>query len=648
MVNPQLHPDVLRARLDRVRSPAMRSLYERQLQKAEMHEQARMQASGAPQWGQVPPTEAFSGPLVIGAFLSGEPVGLTQEQLAGPLILLIGPPGSGKTTLLNRLMMLTDALGHTVISFATKEAKEHAWGHTLPVLEPEQAALGLRPPAGMSREMLISRVLTLMEQSLWLSSGSIQIRSAIERLSEKLPAPYEPCLQGVLETMTRFKASSKAYSKSAAHRVSAVVALVKLCGGHAMFSGVRPLSWERRLSTSHALRLRDLPAEAIRITVLTYLEAYLGCAGAGTRQLRHLWAIDDARVIARSVKREGQASVDALTRYVDLAQSSGGVIVLSLQHCGEVSPELISSASGVILTGPASDLDLKHLRGRFNLDKDRTEYLRTQAKYHAVVHFRDGLWPNPFPILLAPPPVVEQSVFERERQVRTCELFSGVQVELWRSELLNDTPKPQSTQDRQSTRDFKRDDEGLDPKLHSLLCAVLDQPYLFQDEIGKACKVRGRELTSCRDELQHRGYVKAHRLVRLVIWEPTLEGAKVAGRKLKPLAGRGSYQHKWVQARWCAWMKQSCQRVEVEYTISGIGIVDGYAERDGVAVALEVVLDLSTLERSLEKLRMFTGERVLVVPDQKAVDKVKNQLVDLELIQVMTVREMVKLSVLAE
>src|SRR5690606_38639909 len=149
--------------------------------------------------------------------------------------------------------------------------------------------------------------------------------------------------------------------KSSAHYESAINALKRVCSGQAMFSGVRPLPWERRFAHGHAVALAGLSAEAQRIAALTYLEALLPHArawGSQDRTLRCLVVLDDARVVAKGVRREGQASVDALVDFADKAHASGIGVIIALQHLGEVSPDLLAGANGLFLVGPIAAEDL--------------------------------------------------------------------------------------------------------------------------------------------------------------------------------------------------------------------------------------------------------------------------------------------------
>ena len=171
---------------------------------------------------------------------------------------------------------------------------------------------------------------------------------------------------------------------------------------------------------------------------------------------------------------------------------------------------------------------------------------------------------------------------------------------------------------------------------------VLDRPHLLQSELGEVAGIAGRELTTMREQLQQWGLVLTHRLVRYALWEATAEGARRIGRAYTPLNGRGDYPHRFLQERWRAWISACGTRAYVEHHVPGVGPVDGYAESaSGVRSALEIVLAHETLQRSVEKLRAFTGERTLVVRDRAAAESVAEHTLLLQGITILTVQELV-------
>ncbi|MCB9848530.1 MAG: hypothetical protein H6814_08965 [Phycisphaeraceae bacterium] len=602
-------------------------------------------------WPPMPHGAFCDGPCLLGFTPDGRQLRINEDDLNGPVTLVVGPPRSGKTVLAERLMATVDALGGLVIGVDTKNASDHEPGHGLPTLVPRDLALGLEPPPGVDEEVFLGRWIRLIEQSLYLHSGSRYLLEEWRKLRLALAPGERVCWRAVLEALELRLDKAKGWSKQSQHLDSAVNALGRLCRSTELFSSVVGLDWRRRFSHSHTILLRGQTAEAARIATLIYLEAfplYATAMGWTDRRFRGLFVLDDARVLVKRGERHDHADVDALINFADLAHVNGAGTMVVVQHLGEVSDDLVSSANGLILCGPVSEQDIARLRGRMQLTPLQTQWLLHQPVFYAVAHFRRQAWSFGVPIRLAPPsPTTPAGSFagaDRERRRRA--MFDGMTPKLWAPAPISASSTATSSTastERSGNGDQDSDEkQGLSAKLHRLLTELADHPHLLQSELGQRCGVRGRELTACRDELQQLGLVRTHRLLRYALWELTQKGAERIGRRFIPLAGRGSHSHRFMQARWAAWKRRACPRVEVEHEIPGVGPVDGYAETaEGAVEVVEIVLSEETVDRAIEKLVKVDGVRTIVVTDQDAVQRIRRRVGDLAGIGVLSVRELV-------
>lgn len=645
--------DPVSQRAQRYRSPRLAAAAQRVARNGELRALLQAERMGVGAWERLPPADAFAdGRYLVGHQPDGQPVVLSDADINGPLTLLVGPPNSGKTYLMERWMAAADAGGIPVIGVDTKNGPGVQPLHPLPVLEPGEAALSMEPPQGSDARAFLNRLLTLIEQTLYLHSGSGHILEAWQRLLERTPVGDAVCLRQILHDLEERAGQIRSFSKAAQHLESAVVALRRLCGSHDLFSAVRGLSWAHRFVHSHVLRMRGLPAEAVRIGAMLYCEAFLRhaeAAGWQHRQLRTLFAFDDARVLARSLGRDGHAAVDALLNFMDLAHAGGGGVLLAVQHLGEVSADLVAAANALLLIGPTSAEDVRQLRSRLQLTPAREVYLLQQPAYHAVVHLRNHAWPLPVPVCLAGPAyAMDAQEAAKQRVVRKRALFAGVDVKLWKHQEeppIVAAPRPRPKPPAPGPNVVPVERQPLPAEQHRLLVALLDRPWLLQTELGARCGVEGRLITALRDELAQTGLVVVHRFARYTLWEATAAAASRIGRVFEPLAGRGAFPHRFLQRRWAAWMQRACPRVAIVHEIPGVGPVDGYAEReDGTRVAVEIVLSPETLERSVAKLGRVHGERMVVVLDKTAAKAAQTALTDLLGVEVVTVQEFVKLT----
>ena len=97
--------------------------------------------------------------------------------------------------------------------------------------------------------------------------------------------------------------------------------------------------------------------------------------------------------------------------------------------------------------------------------------------------------------------------------------------------------------------------------------------------------------------------------------EVTEIGTARVGLVYTPLPGRGSSIHRFWQERIRVWQRALHPSVQVEQADGAIWW-DVWVKRvDGVIEVFEVVLDLSTLERAVEKIVASDQQATIVVPD---------------------------------
>jgi hypothetical protein len=623
------------------RHESMRTAARRALELLRQQTAVRAQAAGTTVWGSLPPPEAFgSGSFVLGTTADDHPVCLTPDDLNG-LTLIVGMPATGKTVVLQRFISVADSLGLCVIGISIKNDKPD--GHTLPVLTGAPLGLGLGPPAGCAADEFMARVVTLIEQSLYLHSGSRHVLDAWTSLGRLHTDGSQVCLREVLHELEHRSHQFSPVSKTAQHLESAIVALRRLCMATSLFSGTRPLPWEARFGHSHVVDLQGYGAEAVRLAAQLYLEAFSRFARVqhwADRSLRGLFCLDDARVIVHSMERQGQASVEAFLNMVDLCHVYGQGVVVACQNLGEVAADLVTSANIVVLIGPVAAEDARKLSGRLQLDRSREFALLHQPKYQAVMHVRNHAWPVPVPVVLSPP---EPLLLDREtiRAARLARMVHGHRLELWQPPA---APTPTSSAAPPKATQAKGG-SLLDPKLHRLLVCALEHPHYLQTELGEACQIEGRELTDLREDLAARGLIRMHKLIRFTLWETLEKAGDAVGRSWSALPGRGAFPHRFLQARWVAWKRRTYVRADAEAHVPGVGPVDGLAQAaDGSRSVVEIVLSLDTAQRSIQKLAAIDGERTLVVPDAAAVKQMRSLLTGLHGVSVLTVQETVKLS----
>lgn len=386
-------------------------------------------------------------------------------------------------------------------------------------------------------------------------------------------------------------------------------------------SGAKPLAH------SHGVYLGTVPAEAARVAVLLTAQAYIAEQRARHRTSREttgLLLLDDARVVLKSIGRMGQAAVEPFQHVLDTAQSAGLGVIACVQSSTELGETLLTNADTLILVGPQDGHDLLSLQPRLQLSSDQRETLLHQKPGHAVIHSRSHAYSHPFPLTLAPPDLLPSASDALARQqTGRAALLGGHVVDLWRpSASVADPPTPAAPRapeavqaESTAPKSPQRGPEPLNPDAHRLLLSVLQSPHLLQTEHGKACGIQGRELTALRDELVSRGLLRVNRCLRYTLLEATREGAAHMGIEHKPLAGVGTFPHRFLQERLRYTLAQTHPRVVVEHTERDARY-DVYAEtREGERLAVEIVLDVSTLERALEKLRRFNGAGRLIVPD---------------------------------
>ena len=603
-------------------------------------------------WGELPPPGAFAdGPFGLGYTADRYPVRLTSRDLNGPVTLVVGPPGAGKTTLLDRIARSAAPSNLGVVMVDTKSPLGAEAQHGLPVLQPRDAALDLRPPQGVSLEAYMHRTQVLVEQTAYVYSGSRYILEIWHDLLEDGQGATDPCMRLILDRLERKLGSTRPWNKAHQHLDSAYNALSRIVTGSDLFAAVNGMTWEQRFQHSHCLRLNGLSAEAIRFAALLYMEAmqmHAMIRGWSDRKLRTLLILDDARVVARDMHRTGQPAVDVLTNAADLFQAYGIGLVISLQHLGEVSRDLLSSANGVVLVGPITDTDIRALRDRLDIDSHRAHYLKTQAPFRAVIHIRNHVWNRPAPLLLAPPLEGKAAEEAHLASVRAREsMLAGQRTTIWTS---CETSEPDSNGASEENAENQVPSHEtpkmatLDEESHKLLVACVTHPYAYQQELGLLAGYSGRVLSSTRMALEDRGLVRGHKCSSYTIWEPTDLGFRAIGREPRKLPGRGSYSHRVLQERWRVHMVRDAARVSIEHTLPK-GIMDGTATlQDGSRVGLEIVLSNDTMTNSIEKLLGFDGDRWLVVLDTKACKLARLCLSDLGTVRLLTVMQFMKLS----
>ncbi|MEL6497968.1 MAG: hypothetical protein AAFZ67_11350 [Planctomycetota bacterium] len=604
---------------DRLRSPVLiRALRDAAVRtESAVHLAAR--EHGVQMWLPLPPAGAFADGFRIGSSCDGRPVSVCQKQLAGPLTVVVGPPASGKSTLIERLVKQLDASGLTAQCIALKPGEASASRFTIPDLPIGRAGFSLQPPPGVPFGEWLAAYCRLIEQNVYLHSGTRFVIEVVDSIGED-----GLCLARVLHGLKARAAKARTW-KSSNQLESACNGLDRLSTGHTLFSMSSQFPWQYRLGRSHSLSLAGLPPEATRLASLLIPEAWCRWAavqGWTDRTPRFAFIIDDARLVAKPVSRGSSASVDALTNLIDLGHAYGLMMILAVQSTQELDPALLATARNLILIGPQTAEDLRMLQTRLALDRDRTSYLLTQPRFRATCHLRASEHPFAFPVVLASPDdLPSPTEATRIRLQRQAGLLEGWTPKVW---------KPEHSEDQSSRESKATQQNALDPKDHALLSTFAYRPYLLQTEAARISPIRvtGRELTASRERLEQRGLVMTVQLSRYTLWQLQEQACRKIGVQPVPLAGRGSFEHRWLQARARAWLSPDHVRTELERDL-GHGPVDVWGQRaTGDITAFEIVLDLATLDAIPRRLRGFTGRLIVVVPDRSAAAKATTALAD--------------------
>lgn len=657
-----------RARADRSLSDSLRRASERAALRREQRLITRAERNGHPAFPVTPeprlfgygPRTFFSGPLTLGHTPGGDPIGLWADAL-NTLTLVIGPPGSGKSIFLARLINALHESGIWCFITDAKSPPGTILPVQIPMLEPGQACLTLSHPSGFTREQWIVKLLHLIESTTYLSSGAIHIREMIAALRDEDRARLSFAQIG--HRMLQ-KAKSARRFREQTHLDAAAIAMARLSQGDSgLFSSTSMIPWARRLSRSHGLWLRGLPAESARVVTLATIFAAMGrlaCESSGERKLKGLAVLDDARLLVHDLNKQTTSGLNPFLEVCDLAQSSGLGIVLAVQSLAEIPSHLIAAASNLVLVGPMDGKELGQLSPSLELDEAQTHHLIHQHKFHAVLRCRAcEEFSHALPLVLEGPESLPSHTEAAASQRESLdELLRGFNPVRWSASTpLHPTPdqncqshtspdpEPATTRndpagegssgfgpDKPEAGTTEREDDDasarqtssdlLSPTAAAALRTLVGHSHLMQVELGRARNLAGRKLTVTRRELEENGCIRVHSLSRYVIWQPTEEGARRVNEQFTPLAGRGSYPHRWLQHRIRIWLTQSAAEVQIEYPWRGKHL-DVFARNpDGALIAYEVVLSLGNLDELVSKVRAFAGAFQIVVVDRRAAESV--------------------------
>ena len=642
----------LATRLDRSLSTTMRQSVERAITRREGLLTSRAERDNHRAFPLLPPAGTFNGPILMGHSPTGEPIGLSPDDFTR-LTIVMGAPGTGKSLLAASIIEALQARGIWIFTTDAKSPPNTVLPMSVPMLEPSEAAITLDAPPGQSHDQWLTRLLHLIESSVYLSSGSTHIRTLIDELMRNGRNPRSLCLAELTHILHR-RAQKTRNFKEQGHMQSAATALDRLSqadGG--MFSSTSMLSWTKRLTTSHGLWLRGTPTEAAR--VLTGASLYGAIChqhhlGINDRRLHGLCVLDDARPLIFNTNKQTTSGVNPFLNWIDISQSAGISCCLLVQSLAEIPAYLVNAASNLLLIGPIDGNELMYLRPRLELDADQTSHLIHQPKYHAVLHCRHAEFTLPFPLRLPGPAYALPLAEAQQRQTQALQdLLANHQPQRW-------TPpatQPQSAQSQRGSQtrpaasrpaaspsaaspsaatrtpasaapaaatSTSTPTTPLDADAHRLLTAIFDHPHWLQSEFSTHLKIQGRQLTVLRDELANAPapLITIHHLGRYRLLEPTPHAAQRIGRTFAPLPGRGSYPHRWLQARIARWLEQTCATVAVEHPWQSDHL-DVYARSNtGDHICYEVVLSTGNLDDVLRKLANFPGDSLLIVLDAKA------------------------------
>jgi hypothetical protein len=616
-------------------SPTVRRMYERAARRRVQHLHEAALTNEHEAFALLPGVDdgIDRGEILLGQTPAGMHVRLGLDALCCRTVIL-GIPGSGKSVLASRLVDRTSQRGVWVFATDAKSSPTTVLRHGVPMLGPAEATLTMATPPGFSENTWLTMLLWLFESTLYLSYGSQHIRRAYEAIRQRCESDSICLTQLAALVHSRIRRTKGNYKELSQLQTAAMVLDRLSKADLGLFSSTSMVPWKRRLRRSHGVWLRGVPAESGRIFTLATLYAAIGREHAlnthGSRQLRSLFVLDDARTLVRSAGHHQQTSgTDPFLHAVDVGQSAGLGTVVVIQNLDELDPGFLVGADNLILCGPVDMNDVNKLRHRLQLTPEQADYLAHQPRYHALVHLRSHEYSYAFPVQLAGPEHCLSEDEARTLQVRNRQqLLAGFKPSKW-------APQTEPIEQAEIKASSPEQIPGgpasphcssvqLDPQPHRCLVTILHNPWLLQSELAKIVGIGGRVITSIRNHLEQRGYVKQHKLGRYVLWEPLEVGATAVGMKLRNLAGRGSYAHRWLQARIEAWLEQQAAQVKVEAEC-GHGRIDVLATMsDGSRTAYEIMLSDGNLVTTLDKLaELDASSSVVVCVDTEAARRIQ-------------------------
>jgi len=629
----------LAQRRERTRSTALRQATERAFTRRESQLIARAEANNHAAFPLLPPDGTFNGSILIGHTSAGTSISLTPNDF-NRLSIVIGTPGSGKSWLASRIMQSLHKHGIWIFTTDAKSTPGTVLPTGIPMLAPHEAAITLESPPGQTHEQFITRLLHLVESSVYLSSGSVHVRDTIESRRNITGRNDQLCLAEIAHYLHR-RTNARGNPKQQQHLQSAATALDRLTqadGG--LFSSTLMLPWPDRLTTSHGLWLRGMPVEAGRIATLLTLYAAMAHqhqCGHTDRRLRGLAVLDDARPLIYNTNKETTSGVNPFLEFVDTAAATGIATMILIQSTAEIPESLLSAAGNILLVGPIDGRELLSLRPRLELDSEQISHLVHQPKHHAIMHCRHGDFTYPFPLVLAGPQyVLSQAEAVQQQQHAKAQLLANHHPQRWSPQAPAATAAPTPAPTRSPAHNAATSSTTshtptptpppLDADAHALLTTLARHPYMMQAELGNAANLSGRHLTRLRDELAAQQLLTVHKLGRYQLWELTTTAAHRIGVTYGPLPGRGGYSHRWLQARIAHWLKQTHPTVAVEHPWQS-GHLDVFARSaTGNQIAYEVVLSTSNLDDVLAKLASFPGDTFIVVTDNASARPIRKQI----------------------
>jgi hypothetical protein len=619
------HPAIqrLQRQLDATGSASHREFVLQQIGRIKDRCLALAERRGHAPFPVLPVTTPADTGLWLGDLPGGNPCVLPLSRLVDSTILL-GRPGTGKSLQQDRWACALNARGVTTCMVDNKLLPhDHSRRHPFARLNPLEAAIALRRTPSMDDGPMWALLLRLLEQIAYLQFGAAELNDAHAALRKDLGADTELCLAHVAHAVNlKLEAEKKKRPYATRYLESAVAAarrVLDVDGGLFSATGCVPL--ERLLGHSVCVHLCQVSPAAARLYFA--LHAYLNVQrarqqGRSDRALQVLYMLDDSRLLLGGSSRKDSLDVQANQDLWDKAASAGIGLVAAVQSLSELPDAIINEAGNLLMIGPQSPGDLYRLRGRLGLSAAQQEWLQHMPLHQGVAHLRRHAFTAPFPLSMPGPDTLPPVNVTRQVQLEAkALLLSGVCPTKWQAPVAASTSplKPGKRED-----DKPAEAKQLPPQAATLLKTVAQHPHLLVSEavsVAFADDTHGRTLKQWVQMLEAGGYIRVHKLGNTQPVELHDVAASVVG-KIPKLTGRGHFLHNWLMARTTSYYTTLGATARTEYGVDS-GRIDVYARLPaGQVILVEVMMSLSNLESTLDKLAAHAADQRIIITASSA------------------------------